>query len=158
MRAFRIADGRFPILDGSGARIAGARWNSPGRSVIYAAETFAGAMLEILAHGGLNRLPRNHLFIEILIPDSIGVESTPRIDFANWDASDQSVTRSFGDRWLLEMRSAILVVPNVVTGGVETNILINPLHPDFGKIESSQPRLVRWDSRLLLAGRTENPK
>ncbi len=154
MRAFRIADGRFPIFDGTGARLAGARWNSPGRPVIYAAETFAGAMLEILAHGNLNRLPRNQLFIEISIPDSIAVENGLAIDFDSWDASDQSVTRSFGDRWLVEIRSAVLAVPSVVTGGVETNVLINPLHPDFGKIETSQPRLVRWDSQFIAAGKS----
>jgi RES domain-containing protein len=149
MRAFRIADGRFPIFDGTGARLAGARWNTPGRPVIYAAETFAGAMLEILAHGNLNRLPRNYLFIEISIPDSIKVENAPRVDFSSRDESIQASTRAFGDCWLLELRSAVLTVPSVVTGGVERNILINPLHPDFAKIESSQPRPVRWDSRLI---------
>ncbi len=154
MRAFRIADGRFPILDGTGARIAGARWNSPGRPVIYAAETFAGAMLEILAHSNLSRLPKHHLFIEVSVPESIAIENGPRIDFAHCEPSDQSLTRSFGDCWLLEMRSAVLVVPSVVTRGVERNILINPLHPDFGKIETSQPRLVRWDSRLFATGKS----
>jgi hypothetical protein len=39
-----------------------------------------------------------------------------------------------------------------VTGGVETNILINPLHPDFVKLEASPPRIVRWDRRLFAAG------
>jgi RES domain-containing protein len=28
----------------------GARWNSPERRVVYAAETYAGALLEILVH------------------------------------------------------------------------------------------------------------
>ena len=45
MRAFRIADRRHPIFDGTGAKLTGGRWNSPGRPVIYAAETFAGALL-----------------------------------------------------------------------------------------------------------------
>jgi RES domain-containing protein len=154
MRAFRIADGRFPIFDGTGARVAGARWNSPGRPIIYAAETFAGAMLEILAHAGLNRLPRNQLFIEISIPESIAVENGPDIDFSTWDASNQSATRSFGDQWLLEMRSAVLLVPSIVTAGIETNILVNPLHQDFARIKASQARPVRLDSRLFAAGKT----
>jgi len=105
-------------------------------------------------HGNLHRLPRNHLFIEISIPDSIAAERGPSIDFVSWDASNESITRSFGDRWLMEMRSAVLVVPSVVTGGVETNILINPLHSDFGRIKTSQPRLVRWDSRLFAEGKS----
>jgi RES domain-containing protein len=39
LRAFRIADMRHTIFDGSGAMLHGARWNSPGRRVLYAAET-----------------------------------------------------------------------------------------------------------------------
>jgi hypothetical protein len=42
-RAFRIADMRHAISDGTGPMLYGARWNSPGRRVIYAAVTYAGA-------------------------------------------------------------------------------------------------------------------
>ena len=47
----------FTTHDGSGAMLHGARWNSPGRRVIYASENYAGALLEILAHasGGVPR-------------------------------------------------------------------------------------------------------
>src|ERR1039458_10207855 len=34
LRAFRIADMRHPIFDGSGAMLYGARWNSPGRATL----------------------------------------------------------------------------------------------------------------------------
>ena len=57
MRAFRIADRRHPIFDGTGAKLNGGRWNSPGRPVIYAAETFAGGLLEALVHANLGRVP-----------------------------------------------------------------------------------------------------
>jgi RES domain-containing protein len=76
MRAYRIADERFPIFDGTGAKIAGARWNSPGRPVIYAAETFAGAMLEILVHAAIDRLPKTYVYVELGIPDAVVTEST----------------------------------------------------------------------------------
>jgi|SRR5277367_457496 len=154
MRAFRIADGRFPIVDGTGARLTGGRWNSAGSPVIYAAETFAGAILEILVHASLFRLPRNYVYVELSIPDTIGSEMASSPDLPDWEFADQAVTRSIGDQWLLEKRSAILIVPSVVTQGIETNVLLNPLHPDFGKIGASQPAPVRWDSRLFT--RTES--
>ena len=50
LRAFRVADMRHAIFDGSGAMLHGTRWNSPGRRIVYAAETYAGALLEILVH------------------------------------------------------------------------------------------------------------
>ena len=42
----------------------GARWNSPGRRVIYAAETYAGALLEILVHAS-GCLPGNLGYVQL---------------------------------------------------------------------------------------------
>jgi len=74
LRAYRIADRRHRIFDGAGAASFGGRWNSPGRRVIYAAETYAGAMLEILAHANIGRIPRSHSWIEILIGNGVKTE------------------------------------------------------------------------------------
>src|SRR5277367_4299112 len=98
MRAFRVADGRFPIFDGTGARLIGGRWNSPGRPVIYAAETYAGALIEVLVHANLGRAPKTHAAIEIFIPSSIAVELVDGVSLPGWDAEDQIVGRAFGDK------------------------------------------------------------
>ena len=67
LRVFRIADMRHAIFDGTGAMLYGARWNSHGRRVIYAAETYAGALLEILVHAS-GSVPRSQGYVEIEIP------------------------------------------------------------------------------------------
>jgi len=149
MRAFRIADHRFPILDGTGAKLAGGRWNSPGSPVIYAAETFAGAMLEILVRANLNRLPRTYVYVELSIDETGSCERLAEFGLPGWDSDGELVSRSFGDQWLTKARSAVLIVPSKVTGGVETNLLINPLHPDFDKIRAGEPKTVLWDSRFF---------
>lgn len=149
MQAFRIADRRYAIFDGSGARITGGRWNSPGRPVIYASETFAGALLEILAHSNLGRVPTTHAVVEITIPEKIAVETVRAEDLSGWNSADERASRAWGDRWLMERRSAVLVVPSTVTGGRERNVLLNPEHPDFGQISASKPQAVRWDERLF---------
>lgn len=149
MRAFRVADRRFSLFDGTGARLLGGRWNSPGSSVIYAAETFSGALLEVLVHANLGRVPKTHAFVEITIPDVVTIESLARPDLTGWDAQDQEVSRAFGDKWIFEKRSAVLLVPSLVTSGRERNVLINPEHADFPKITASQPQDVQWDKRLF---------
>jgi RES domain-containing protein len=149
MRAFRIADGRFPIFDGTGARLAGGRWNSPGRPAIYAAETFAGAVLEVLVHANVGRLPRTHRWIEITIPDVVETETAGWKTLRGWDAEDLDAARAFGDRWLEEARTAVLLVPSMVTRGRERNVLINPLHRQFARIKATQPEAVEWDERLF---------
>jgi RES domain-containing protein len=146
--AYRIADGRRPLFDGTGASLYGARWNSPGRPVIYAATTYAGAMLEVLVHAGINSVPRHTHWIEINIPPGVSRECPEPNAFPGWDDENCIVSRAFGDAWLSEQRSAALLVPSVVTRR-ERNLLINPAHPDFPQIVATAPSPVEWDQRLF---------
>lgn len=144
--AYRIADGRYPLFDGAGAQRRGGRWNSPGKAAIYGALSYAGALLEVLAHGGIGKVPRTQRWIRIEIPKGIAVEEAG--DVSGWEASDQIASRAFGDRWLDEKRSVALIVPSLVGRPNERNIVINPSHPDFPRIRASDPEPVIWDSRL----------
>lgn len=149
MRAFRIADRRHAIFDGTGARLIGGRWNSPGMPVIYASETYSGALLELLVHANIGRVPQTQAWVEIAIPAFVNVEIARAEDLPGWDEDDLRTSRAFGDGWLQEGRSAVLLVPSLVTGGQERNVLINPAHADFAAIEVSESREVRWDRRLF---------
>jgi len=148
LRAWRVADSRHQIFDGGGAALYGGRWNSPGREVIYAAETYAGALLEILAHSHIGRVPRNFAYVEITVPESIGVEIVSPDDIPGWDLTGFSASQAFGDRWQKDQRSAVLLVPSVVTR-MERNVLINPRLPQFAKIRVTVPQPVIWDGRLF---------
>jgi RES domain-containing protein len=116
---------------------------------IYAAETFAGAVLEILVHSSLGRLPRTHALVEIAIPDEVEVETVRAGALPGWDNNDRIISRAFGDRWLEERRTAVLLVPSVVTMGRERNVLLNPAHPEFKRITPSAQQEVVWDERLF---------
>ena len=146
LRAFRIADMRHTIFDGTGAMLYGARWNSPGRRVIYAAETYAGALLEILVHAS-GSVPQSQGYVEIEIPSGLSIEEITQDDVPRWDSPSFEATQAFGDRWYDEHRTLALIVPSVVTR-VERNVLINQEHPEFPMVRASQAVPVRWDSRL----------
>src|SRR5580700_8031163 len=103
LHAFRIADMRHPIFDGSGAMLYGARWNSTGRRVIYAAETYAGALLEILVHAS-GAVPRSQGYIEIEIPRSLAIEEVTPEDVPRWNSLSFEAARAFGNRWFDERR------------------------------------------------------
>jgi RES domain-containing protein len=149
MIAYRIADARHPIFDPAGAMLHGGRWNSVGQRVIYAAESYAGAMLEVLVHANLSVPPKNHRVVRITIPEQVRMEAVSPLSLAGWDSEDLTAPRRFGDRWLTEMRTAVLRVPNVITEGRENNILINPLHPEFPMIFAGEPEPIHWDARLF---------
>lgn len=148
-QAWRIADGRFDSFSPVGASMVGGRWNSPGLGVIYASRSYAGAMLECLAHAGVGRVPRTHVAIEIAIAAAVSVEQHGESSLpVGWDHADLHVARAFGDAWLREGRTAVLMVPSVVARR-EMNVLLNPRHADFSKIVAGTPEPVIWDARLF---------
>lgn len=149
MIAYRIADGRHPIFDATGAMLHGGRWNSIGLPVIYAAETYASALLEVLVHANLSEPPKNHRVIQINIPEEIKVETVGAEQIEGWDHPDMIASRAFGDRWIESKRTAVLKVPSVITRGRDNNLLINPAHPQFPLITYGPAERVYWDARLF---------
>ncbi|PPD43818.1 MAG: hypothetical protein CTY16_12855 [Methylobacter sp.] len=150
MRIFRIADERHPIWDGTGAALVGGRWNSPGKPVIYGSLSYSCAMLEILAHANIGRIPSTHRFIIAQVPESVAVETLDAATLpTGWDTEDTADSRVFGDQWLTENRSAILIVPSVVAR-LDSNALVNPFHPDSRQLLVSSPEQVIWDKRLFV--------
>jgi RES domain-containing protein len=149
MQIYRIGDERHPLWDGTGAALVGGRWNSPGRQVIYGSLSFACAMLEILAHANIGRVPLTHRFLVASVSDDITVERHSAASLpVGWDVDNSSSARNFGDIWLAEARSAILLVPSVVAR-LESNALVNPLHPDATRLKISASEKVVWDKRLF---------
>ncbi|SAK83112.1 RES domain-containing protein [Caballeronia fortuita] len=164
MRIFRIADSRHPVWSGTGAMLVGGRFNSPGRPVIYGALNFAGAMLEVLVHARIGKVPKHHVWVEVAVPENVPIERLTVEDLpAGWDAPDapdSQIARRFGDQWLEKARSAVLVVPSVVARA-ECNAVVNPSHPDAARLVASAPQPVRWnelgDQRLFMGGRDMPP-
>jgi RES domain-containing protein len=150
VKLFRIADTRHTIWSGTGAMLVGGRFNSPGRPVIYAALTFAGAMLEVLVHARIGKVPKTHGWVEATVPDDVLVEHH-RADTlpAGWDWAAQHPARQFRDAWLTQSRTAILVVPSVVARA-EFNVLVNPAHADAARIIVTDPQPVVRDERLFV--------
>jgi RES domain-containing protein len=58
------------------------------------------------------------------------------------------VARVFGDAWLREERTVVLMVPSVVARR-EMNVLLNPRHADFSSIVAESPESVVLDARLF---------
>jgi RES domain-containing protein len=72
-------------------------------------------------------------------PDSLPV---------GWDAEPAGqVSVRLGTDWANGRASALLRVPSVIVPE-ETNVLINPLHPDAGRIRATKVRRWLFDPRL----------
>ena len=149
MRLYRIADRRHRIRDGSGAALHGGRWNSPGNPAIYAATSYSGALLEVLAHLGRATIPPTQAYVIVDVPASVLVlEQTPQTLPGGWSAPDSIVARQVGDDWLAAQSSAVLLVPSAIAQH-DFNAIINPRHRAFKRLKPSVLHDVVWDRRLF---------
>lgn len=137
-------------LDGTGARIAGGRWNEKNVPVLYASESRALATLELLVHVPLVQLSAEHAFRTFKLPKNAKTESVLPADLpSNWrEPSAMPTLAAIGSRWVESRRTLALRVPSVIIPE-ESNVLLNPLHPDFERLEISKPVLFTFDRRLL---------
>jgi RES domain-containing protein len=149
MRVWRIASARHPLLDGEGARLYGGRWNSPGRPAVYTSAHASLAVLEKLAWTDPDDVPVDLELTGIDVPVDVPVE---HLDLrrlpANWPEPGCPACVQAGDEWLQSLRTAALVVPSAVMP-VDSNVLINPLHPDARRIRMVETRPFTFDLRLL---------
>jgi RES domain-containing protein len=142
---WRLANGRYPPLDGEGARRAGGRWNSPGQSAIYTSESLALCLAESLVHLP-GALPRGYMSFKIFVPDD-AVEILDTSSLTEGWHSDLSITRTVGDQWLSAQRSLALAVPSIVLPE-STNVLLNPMHRRVDELRVVDQQPFTFDARL----------
>ena len=136
-------------FDGEGARRAGGRFNSKGTAVVYAADALALALLEVAVHVPTYRALRGRVAFRLTFEEAL-VETLAEAELpADWRSTPPSrSTQIVGDAWVREGRSAVLRVPSVVVPHAH-NLLLNPVHPDFGRITIGDPEPVFIDPRLV---------
>ena len=158
MHVWRIYNHRAPYaqkpdfdpLSGLGGLAHAARWNRSGHPILYTAANASLATLEMVVHVRPDLFGERTL-LELELPtDSLEVISEQAFIqlLRNAPAGDlEAKTREFGSSWLRERRSLALEVPSFVMP-IERNYLLNPLHPEFAKVEVLRRELVTLDSRL----------
>ena len=147
--AWRLTKTRYlaTAWDGEGARTSGGRWTSVGTAVVYTSATLSLALVETLVHVPSGVLPA-YTAVPIEFDDSlVAVVDTADLP-PNWkDQPAPPETRAIGDSWVGSSKSALLRVPSVVVPS-EFNYVVNPRHPDFGRIRIGAPMPFPFDPRL----------
>lgn len=136
-------------LGGAGGMYVDGRWHSKGNPVIYSAGSIALAALETLAHYDDAGLPIIRKLIEYRIPLDVlnkGVNVTLPV---GWDELPTSLSaQKVGTEWLQSRAQLLLFVPSVLIP-METNAIINPLHPDISRITVVDRGIFKHDPRIL---------
>lgn len=135
-------------FSGVGAAKTAGRFNSLGTPIVYTSDSYALAMLEVRVHVATFRGMRDRVAVSAEIDDDL-VEVLTAVDLPpDWQKRPAPTsTQALGDAWVVSGRSAVLRVPSVVVPE-QTNFLLNPEHPDFGRIRIGTPNPLEIDPRL----------
>jgi RES domain-containing protein len=145
VRLWRISN--YADLSGLGGLRFAARWHSKGRPIVYAAEHPAGALSEFLAHMDRSDLPRSFQMLTVVAGEDASLETLPAEALPPDWLINIRATRRLGDAWLADRRSLLLRVPSALVPEAD-NVLINPQHPDAGKLKIVNVAQVPLDSRF----------
>lgn len=149
MRVWRIAQMQY-ALDRLclGTTQYGARWNPIGIPALYCGTSIAVCALEKFVHIGSGVLPPQVL-VAVDLPDDCaifdpGIAALPE----GWDDLPASVAaQAFGARWLRGGAELAMRVPSAIVHE-EHNLVLNPLRPDFARVQLSIVRPFTFDRRL----------
>lgn len=149
MILYRIANCNYITnLDGMGARLYGARWNSKGIAAVYMASSRALAMLEVLVHLQPLLIPDNFCLAEIAVPDDSILSLDAKTLPDNWkDLSPPANLKEIGNQFIKEAKYLMMKVPSAIVPE-EFNYLLNPLHSDIKKIRVVSTYPFSFDDRL----------
>ena len=89
MLVYRLSKKQYANdLSGTGAKIAGGRWNKKGTAILYTSSAVSLCLLEVIVHIPLSFLPKNMVLSTIEIPDNTTIKTYTVNDLPkDWNAN-----------------------------------------------------------------------
>jgi RES domain-containing protein len=150
MFVYRIANVKYKdsILSGIGAEKVGGRWNDKGTRAVYCSENISLALLEYYVHSeNIALLPKEILVAKIQVPDDFEIVELKELPERWGQYPYSSKTTEIFSSLSKDRNVFALRVPSTIVG-VESNIILNPLYKDFGKVEVVEFIKLPIDERL----------
>ena len=153
IEVFRLGVSQFrdSLWSGEGGLYVDGRWHTPGRRIVYTAQSLSLAQLEVLVHIADRQQLPELVQARASIPDTLAIQTIePATLPEHWRRFSPfpEDTQRLGMQWLEERSSPVLKVPSAISEA-EWNFLLNPAHPDFQKLNFGVPRPFSMDPRIL---------
>ena len=117
--------------------------------MVYTSTSLALAAIEFFVHLDPSMAPNDLVSVRAGIPDRLYREGLALHDLpAGWRRVDNHDLQKLGADWARSKRSVALEVPSAAVEG-EWNVLLNPVHRDFPRIEIAPARPFRYDARMF---------
>lgn len=150
MIVYSVANSKYKdsTLSGIGAEKVGGRWNEVGTRAVYCSENISLALLEYYVHSEkISNLPKEILVAKIQFPDEFIIEELEDLpDRWNQYPYSSKTTKIFTNL-AIDRDFFALRVPSTIVG-LESNIILNPLYKEFGKVDIPEFIKLPIDKRL----------
>jgi RES domain-containing protein len=151
MRVWRISKAKYAhtAFSGEAARLFDARWNFAGTPMVYTSASLALAAIEFFVHLDPSEAPSGLVSLMADLPDDLAVERVENEQLPrDWRKTDHKDLQQLGTDWVRSQSTVALVVPSAAVEG-EWNVLLNPEHPEFRKVQVGEPRSFHYDERMF---------
>lgn len=150
MIIYRLATERYADdISGTGAKLMGGRWNTPGIPVLYTAENISLAVLEIVVNADRRFIPPAYQLLKLSLPDAVEVSAISKEKLKQGWKDDFEYSQWIGSEFLRQNKHLAIKVPSAVVDE-EHNYLFNPNHSDFKKLKIVSKSHFKFDHRLHL--------
>lgn len=114
---------------------------------MYLSSTLSLAAMETFVHLGEDIAGLDYVYFAVDIPTAVVIVplTVKPKGWRNEPPSAPSI--GAGDRWLRAGASALLEVPSAIIP-TETNLILNPAHPDVAKLRIRAARTFQFDPRM----------
>lgn len=152
MKVWRICKQRHQasVFSGVGAEQTGGRWNHKGITIVYCSENLSLAALELFVHVSPGSLPGDLISVCAELPDSVLQVTIAALNlpetWRTYPGPDE--LRWIGGDWIKQRTSLILRVPSAINP-LESNLLLNPAHPEMSKLILLDVEPFRFDPRMF---------
>ena len=150
MELYRISKKEYiKDLSGTGAKLAGNRWNSKGTAVIYTSATLSLCTLECLVHFPPAYIPDEYAYAKLFCPDDSVLEIALKALPPHWQLqADDARVKQIGDDFVKEQKFLCMKVPSAIVPS-EFNYVLNPGHSRFSEIKMLEIKDFVFDNRLF---------
>lgn len=149
MIVYRIAEKEYSNdISGYGASLYGGRWNFKSFSLLYCATSVSLASLEVLVRLQNLKIENKYELVVISIPTEAKTNIITSSNLSHDWIQNNNETQLLGLNWVNKNQNLIIEVPSAIVP-IDKNILINPNHPLFKKVEIIDSVEFNFDNRLF---------
>jgi len=103
--------------------------------------------MEPFVHLGEDAARLAYVYFAVEIPDTVSIAILARRPKGWRNEPPASASMNAGDLWLNAGKTALLEVPSALIPS-ETNLILNPLHSDSGKLRVGTAHAFHFDPRM----------